>query len=187
MDEKETRKGITGVYEELKGLLESLKDSTAWFYDHGFSHRTNVIIDRIPSVCPEIQDVSSYKISLDLSNPHGGGVVHTTQAKAQLSSIIGRLKGTYGLDSAEKNPGNTFIQNQLQSQFQSLSVALEFQEKIISEISKHAAGTKERGFLEKLKSALPTIKSITDILSLALKLGADFGLDPATINKLLGL
>jgi hypothetical protein len=61
------------------------------------------------------------------------------------------------------------------------------QEKIISEIPKHKEGTKERTFLEKLKSALPSVKSITDILSAALKIGANIGLDPATIHKLLGL
>jgi phage terminase small subunit len=64
---------------------------------------------------------------------------------------------------------------------------LELQEKIISEIYKHKEGSKERGFLEKLKAALPAVKTITDILASALKIGAEMGLDPATIHKLLGL
>ncbi|KKS37967.1 MAG: hypothetical protein UV01_C0006G0011 [Parcubacteria group bacterium GW2011_GWA2_42_14] len=185
-DDEKNKKAILGVYEELKGLLVAIESKNSWFDDNGFSAHANLIIERVPIVCPEIEDVATYRIRPEHINDRGN-IVKPIPAKAKLNSIIGRLKGLYGLDTPTKNDGNTFIQNQSQNQSQFLNFALELQEKIISEIPKYAEGTKERSFLEKLKSALPTIKSATDILSKALRIGADFGLDPATIHKLLGL
>jgi hypothetical protein len=186
MTDEDKLKEVVGIYEELKGVLSAIENSTSWFDDNGFTTHANQIIKRIPTVCPEISDISSYIIQTDHIG-NRGYIVQPIPAKAKLSSIIGRIKGTYKLEEPIRNNGNTFIQNQSQNQSQYLSLALEMQEKIISEIPKHKEGTKERTFLEKLKSALPSVKSITDILSAALKIGANIGLDPATIHKLLGL
>ena len=186
IDEEKDRKEIMGVYEELKGIRVAIEDRTSWFDDNGFAAQANLIIDRVSLVCPEIGDIDSYRIQTEYANGRGE-IVKPIPAKAKLNSIIGRLKGAYELEVPAKNDGNTFIQSQSQNQSQSLSVILELQEKIISEIPKHAEGTKERNFLEKLKSTLPTIKGITDILSLTLKIGVDLGLDATTIHKLLGL
>ena len=186
IDEEKNKKEIIGVYEELRGVLAAIEGKTSWFDDDGFTTHANLIIERVRFVCPEIQDIDSYKIQAEYIN-NRGEIVKPIPVKAKLNSLIGRLKGLYGLEVPAKNDSTTFIQNQSQNQSQSLSVVLELQEKIISEIPKHAEGTKERNFLEKLKSALPTIKSIADILSLTLKIGADSGLDTTTIHKLPGL
>lgn len=180
------KKDIIGVYEELKGVLSSIKDNSSWFDDEGFTNHTNIIITRAVSLCPEFQD-TDYKLKLDHIQ-NRGPIVNTIQAKSKLNALIGRLKGQYDLEMPTlSNNGHTFIQNQSQTQSQNLTIILELQEKIILEIPKHTEGTKERSFLEKLKSTLPTIKNITDILSLVLKIGAEFELDIETIRKLLGL
>jgi hypothetical protein len=180
----ETNKEIAGIYEELKGVLASIQDASSWFDDEGFTAQVNGIIARVPGVCPEIQDIDSYVLRAG-HIPNLGAIVNTPQAKSKLSALVGRIKGTYSLDVSNSNSGHTFVQNQTQSQ--SLSVVLDLQERILTELPKHAEGTKERGFLEKLKSALPTVKNMTDILSSALKIGTELGLDPATIHKLLNL
>jgi hypothetical protein len=181
------RKEIFGTYKELKGVLASIETENSWFQDEGFVAHANVVIERAGSVCPKIQDIHVYKLQTDVLRD-GRIIVHTTQAKQKLSSLIGRVEGLYSLEELKpNNGGNTFIQNQSQNQSQYLGVALEMQEKILAEIPNHAAGTKERTFLEKLKESLPLIKSATDILSSALKIGGSLGLDPATIHKLLGL
>lgn len=180
------RKKIRSVYEELKGILDSIANENSWFDDEGFSQRANDAINRAKIICPDIENITSYMIKSEHSN-NRGGIIYVIPAKANLSSLMGRIKGEYELEELLIPTGHTFIQNQQQNQSQTLSVALELQEKIISAIPKHAENTKERGFLEKFKSVLPTIKNMTDILSLALKIGADLGLDPATIQKLLGL
>ena len=179
----ETNPEIIGVYEELKGILESVPDQS-WFDDEGFTNQVNHIIDRAAAICPEIEDIAVYKIIRDHLND-GRQIVHAIQTKSKLAALTGRIRGTYKLEVSPQNSGHTFIQNQSQSQ--SLSVALEWQERINAEIPKHAQGSQERTFLEKLKESLPTIKSVTDIISSALKIGADLGLDPATIHKVLGL
>jgi hypothetical protein len=181
-----TKKEILSIYEELKGLLETIKDETSWFDDKGFTEHANRIIERVRLVCPEITDIDSYKIIAEYSSGRHCNTVNVLPTKAKINSLIGRIKGLNNFDiNSNSNNGNTFIQTQSQSQ--SLSVILELQEKIITEIPKYNEGTKERSFLEKLKSKLSEVKNITDILSIALKIGSEFGLDPSTIHRLLGL
>lgn len=179
----EPNKEIRGIYEELKGILVSLSDIGSWFDDKGFIEQVNNTINRVTEVCPEIQDIDSYILKADYS-PNRGPTVDVTQAKSKLGALIGRIKGTYDLDSYQPSSGHTIIQNQTQSQ--SLNIILDLQEKILSEIPKYSKESKEGSFLEKFKNTLPTIKNITDIFSSALKIGGELGLDPETIRKLLG-
>lgn len=184
----DNERAILGVYEELKGVLASLQDASSWFDDEGFTRHVNGIVDRASVICKEIEDINSYKLDVDHVG-NRGPIVHTTQAKAKLNAIIGRLRGTYDLEhsQASVNAGHTFIQNQTQSQTQHLSLVLDLHERIISEIPKHEEGSKERTFLENLKETLPTIKDTMGIFSLALKIGSDLGLTPGAIKGLLGL
>lgn len=183
MIDAETKNKILGIYEELKGIVSSMPEEL-WFDDEGFADHANGVIQRAGSTCPEIIDIRAYILEKEYSQ-NRGNIVYTVPAKSKLNALIGRLRGTYDLDLPPTSNGHTFIQNQ--SQTQSLSIALDFQERILKEISKHEVGTKERTFLEKIKAVLPTIKSITDIMSSALKIGAELGLDPATIHSLLSL
>src|SRR5579864_7584979 len=157
------QKEILGVYKELKGILASMESENSWFIDNGFAEHANVVIDRAGSTCIEIRDINSYKLNEDVLRD-GRVIIHTIQAKQKLNSLIGRIEGVYGLEDTKTNNGNTFIQNQLQTQSQNLSVILDVHEKILTELPKHAQGTAERTFLEKLKEALPTIKNVTEIL-----------------------
>lgn len=182
---EQIQKEIASVYEELKGVLDIIRDRNGWFDDEGYSNHVNEILDRLKVYCPEINNVDSYKIT-SRPVPSRGNIIDVTLSKTKLNSIIGRIKGLNNFgDTPSPLNGHTFIQSQTQSQ--SLSVVLELQERIISEIQKHDEGSNERSFLEKVKSKLSEVKSVTDILSIALKIGSDFGLDPDTIRKLLGL
>lgn len=179
-------KQVAGIYEELKGVVLSIKDNGSWFDDDGYTQHVNGIIARVSIICPEIEDIKSYEIKAEYL-PNRGQIVNVIPTKTKLNALIGRLKGTYDLDVPLNTNGHTFIQNQSQEQSQQINLVLEWQEKIIKEISKYESGSKERAFLEKLKSSLPDIKIITDILSNTLKIGSEVGLDPDTIRKLLGL
>jgi hypothetical protein len=175
---------IRSIYEELKGLLHAIPNQS-WFDDEGFSKRANDVIKRAEVICPDIVDIDSYKIVPVAGALGRGPILSVASAKANLHSLMGRIKGMHGFEDSPASGGTTFIQNQQQSQ--SLSVVLDFQEKAIAEIPKHAEGTKERTFLEAFKATLPTVKTLTDIMSAALTLGGRLGLDPVTIHKLLGL
>jgi len=176
---------ISGLYEELKGLFDSIPNDRTWFDDNGFVDSANKVISRVESTCPEIEDPNQYLLKKEYINGRGDYVVNVIPSRSKLSALIGRLKGTYSLEAPTANNSHTFIQSQSQSQY--LNIVLEFQEKIISKIPDYPKGSKERNFLEKLKEALPTIKNMTDIIALILKIGSNLKLDLNAIHKILGL
>lgn len=182
----ETNKEVLGAYKELKGILISIEKENSWFNDEGFTGHANQVIERVGLVCSEIKNIDQYKLQREHLND-GRVIVHTTQARQKLHSLIGRIEGEYGLDDMKSSTGPTFIQSQSQNQSQHVALVLDLQEKILNELPKHKEGSKERNFLEKIKSALPSIKNAMDVLSLALKIGSELGLDPSDIHNLLGL
>ncbi len=179
-------KVVLALHKELKGILVSLDGAASWFDGDRFVRHANQVIERGSAICPEITNMQSYNLTTERLND-GRVIVQTTQAKQKLLSLIGRIEGEYSIEDYMTNTGHTFIQNQTQSQSQILNLTLEMQAKILAEIPKHAEGTKERTFLEKLKETLPLVKNTTDILSSTLKIGSELGLDPATMHKILGL
>lgn len=108
------KKEIKGAYEELKGVLSALSSDRSWFEDKGFSDHLNKIINRISSLCPEIQDINSYIIIPEYSS-QVGHVIRTLQTKSKMNALIGRLRGMYELETPISNGGATFIQNQSQT------------------------------------------------------------------------
>ena len=177
---------VKGAYEELKGILESIQNEGTWFDDNGFTNHTNSVIDRISNICPEIENIDSYKVSTSHSQQRGLEVM-AIPTRSRLRALLGRIKGAYEFDEIPRETGNVFVQNQNQSQSQTLSIILDLQERIISEIPKHKEGTKERTFLEKVKENLSTIGDARDILSTVLKIGSEVGLSIDAVRKILGL
>ena len=117
-----------------------------------------------------------------------GSFVRMFEYRARLGGLISRLHGEYFSDEQPPfsgMPSTVIQQTQNQNQTQSISILLEIQEKIISEIPKHEEGSKERTFLEKVKSILPSIKTVTDIISSILKIGSELGLSASDMHKLL--
>lgn len=183
----DTEKQVFGVYEELKGVLASIPEDHTWFDDDGFAAQANTVIERASNLCPEISNIDTYKILTRYSS-NRGPTIDVIPTKSKLNGLIGRIKGSYGFDSlSQLNSGNTFIQNQTQSQQQHQTVILEIQERIINEIQNHEEGTKERNFLEKLKQTLPTLNNTVGIMSSILSIATDSGISVEDIRRLLGL
>jgi hypothetical protein len=182
----DTKKQILGIYEELKGISSSMPTGT-WFDDEGFAIHTNGVIDRLHTLCPEINDLNSYKIKTSYIQGRGE-TVDTVPTKVKLDGLVGRIRGSYDFDQ-QSTPinGHTFIQQQSQSQEQHQTIILELQERIIAEIKNHNEGTKERSFLEKLKSSLPTLSNTLTIISTILSIANDTGLSVNEVRKILGL
>lgn len=180
------QKQIFGVYEELKAISLSIPKGT-WFDDDGFSNQANSVIARLKILCPEIDNVESYKVSTKFIGQRGA-TIDTIPTKAKIDGLIGRIKGSYNFDQqATSTNGHTFIQQQSQSQEQHQTVILDLQERIITEIKNHEEGTKERSFLEKLKSSLPTLSNTLTIISTILSIADDTGISVNEVRKILGL
>ena len=94
MDTAVSKKEIVGAYEELRGVLDSILDKKTWFDDEGFSEHANHVIGRVKSLCPEIDDIDSYRIQQKPLPGRGTMIVEAVPTKAKLRSLIGRLKGT---------------------------------------------------------------------------------------------
>jgi len=105
----------------------------------------------------------------------------------KLGGLIARLHGEYFSDEPAPFSGmpNTVInQTQQQSQNFQVQMLLEMQSKIDEKIPELKEGTKEKSFLDKIKSSLPSIKNTTELVSLVLKTGKDFGL---TVEQILNI
>jgi hypothetical protein len=188
----EVPKEIRAVYQELKGVLTSLKETTKdtsnsdWFDDDNFSKHVNDIIERVGLSC-DIQDISNYKIDSNYLGGRNRSIIKVIPTTTKITSLLGRLDGLYSIEQPSKEYGPTFIQNQTQTQHQTISLVLNLQERILSEIPKHSDGTPERNFLEKLKSKLPSVSDVLSIISSILTIGHETGVDLETIKKLLNL
>jgi hypothetical protein len=182
---------IRSIYAEMQGYLAQVPDSvetTTWTQDKVLWDQLNFVTDELSQVSGK--DYGRFKITPEFLSGKFASYyrIRYSTYKANLGGLIAKLHAEYFSD--EEPPFRTMpstIINQTQHQSQSISLILEIQEKILSEIPKHTEGSKERNFLEKFKLALPSIKGAMDILSSALKIGAEIGLDPTTIHKLLGL
>lgn len=183
---------IRPLYSELKGYLSAVPDKDT-IYDStatSICNQLNGTIDQLNSITNK--EYNKFKINPrnEQWNQSYRTILSIIDYKNKLSGLINNIQGEFFSEeqvSLGGQPSTIINTHQTQSQSQSLSIALELQEKIISEIPKHKEGSKERNFLEKMKFALPTIKSVTDVLSNALTIGANVGLDPATIHTLLHL
>ncbi len=184
----DNKKLIYGAYEELKGVLGSIPEDRTWFDDDGFSPQVNRIIERIKTLGTEINDIDSYMITANYIQDRGN-TIDVIPTRSKLNGLIGRIKGMYDFDNGIKQSGagHTFIQQQSQNQEQYQITILDLHERIISEIQKYPEGTKERGFLDKLKKSLPSLSNTMGILSSILSIAVDSGLNIEDIKKLLGL
>lgn len=186
------KENIRPIYSGLKGYLVVVSDEKNIWDEAATSicDQLNETIDELNSVTG--QDYSRFKVNTRVVSWNFGTtriVVDTLVYKNNLSGLINRIQGEFFSDepTSPNQTGVVINNNQTQSQTQTLAITLEFQEKLLSQIPKYAEGTKEKSFLEKLKSSLSSVKTLTDILSNVLKIGGDLGLNPATIHTLLGL
>lgn len=183
---------IKAIYQELKGVLDSIKDITSdsgWFDDEGFTEHVNAIIERVPTACTGIEDIANYLIKAQhREGGRRGAIVYVIPTRTQITTIIGRMRGLYNLEDGTKESNLvTVMQSQTQAQNQTMSVVLSLQEQILKNIDNYESGTKERTFLEKLKKQLPTFADVMSIMSAVLTIGQESGLDIETVKDLLGL
>ena len=77
-------------------------------------------------------------------------------------------------------------QSQQQSQSVTVQMLLDVSSKIDEHLLKGNINEKEKGFLQKIKGSLSSVRNIIDLISLVLKTAKDFNLDINYIGKLFG-
>lgn len=125
------------------------------------------------SIQPERDQVSNY--------------IFISAYRQKLGGLISNLYGEYFSDEPppfSDMPRQVITQTQQQSV--SVQMLLEFQSKIDENLQKVENGSKEEGFLKKLKSTLSAVSNVNDLLRQCMKLGKEFGLNVQDILALWG-
>lgn len=186
MDKQE----IKPIYGELMGFLSQTPIQPAdkpekSLYDEAIWTHYNKCIQKLNDLTGK--DYSDYIIEPQHSNSFGSFITLTIY-RNKLGGIISRLHAEYFEEMAEPfGGGPSIVVNQSQQQTQSVSVLLqtvvELRDKIDQELPKYEEGTKEKGFLKKLKDSITTATSVTNLMSIIVKLAAEFGISPDMLAR----
>lgn len=174
---------IRPIYFELQGCLSQAPKGENWFFANAVWEHYNAVIDELSNVSGD--DYSNYKVNP--KNYSGGPSVDVLDYRNKLGGLIARLHGKFFRDEPAPFSGmpNTIItQNQQQNQSLQVQILLEIQSKIDEKIPQFPENSKERGFLDKLKGSLSSVKNVTELILLLLKTGKDAGL---SIDQILGI
>ncbi|MBU1046874.1 hypothetical protein KKH36_03805 [Patescibacteria group bacterium] len=170
---------IRPIYSELQGYLSQAPEPIP-----GRETTSNgvEIVEQLNSSIEELEEISGddysrYKENIKITKSGSTRYFDLLSYRSSLGGLISRLHGKYFSDENPPFSGmpSTVI-NQNQSQITYVQVLLEMQSKIDSKIPEYEEGTRERSFLEKVKSSLSGISDINSLVVLILKTAKDLGL-----------
>ena len=104
-------------------------------------------------------------------------------------SYPGNMPGEYFSDEPAPfagMPSTVITQSQQQNQAVQVQMLLEIQSRIDERLARLENDSPERSFLEKVKSALSSVKNATDLLSLLVRTARDFGVTTEQLASLFG-
>jgi hypothetical protein len=186
MTEKNLKEKIRPLYSEFQGYLSQApkaERSSDSIKDHHLWTQFNTSVN-------ELTKVSGKNYEIFLIQPTQGRYAEFTSIanyRQKLGGIISRLHAEYFSDEPPPFSGmpSTII-TQTQQQSQSVQILLDMQSKIDEALYKSNPNDEEKNFLEKFKSGLATVSSVTDLLKLCLKLAKDYGISIGTLIKFFG-
>jgi len=170
---------IRPIYSELQGYLSQAPTSERpgdWVYYGQIFEQYNNVIDKLNSISDK--DYNRFKVQPETFED-GRRYVRILDYRSKLSGLISKLHGEYFYDEPSPFSGMpTTIISQTQQQTQSFQIQmlLEIQSKIDEKIPKFKEGSKERKFLERIKSSLSSVRDISQLIGLLLKTGKEIGL-----------
>jgi hypothetical protein len=107
--------------------------------------------------------------------------------RQRLGGLISRLRAEYFADEPnplEVAPQTMISQTQQLTQSVHIQMLLDIQSKIDSKISSYKEGSREKGFLQKLKGSLSSLRDVTQLLTQIVMIANEFGLN---VNDILNL
>jgi len=111
--------------------------------------------------------------------------IHIITYRQKLGGLISLLHGKYFAD--EPSPLGTSphtVITQSQQQLQYIQMLLEMQSKIDEKLQSCEEGSKEKNFLQRMKSSLSSITSATQLISQILNIAKELGLNVDDISRL---
>jgi hypothetical protein len=170
---------IKPLYAELIGYLAEApdpKDNYGSIYDSAFWSQYNNTVNSLTKISGK--DYSTFCIQPKDSG-FGSPCIMTTTYRQKLSGLIHRLHSEYFKNEphpTDRNkPGVVVTQTQQQTQVVFNQVLLDIQDKINEQISNYKDGSKEKGFLQKLKGTLSGATNIVQLFNLIFTLAKEYG------------
>lgn len=184
---------IRPIYRELQAylaqapLLTSNSDSTR---DKILWSSFNNLIDELNKITGD--NWSRFKV---INIKHGQVNQRSTpyeyisvfEYRTKVNGLVEHLYGKYFFDEQVPFSGmpNTVInQHQFQNQTTNVQILLDFQSKIDEKLNRYVDGSKEKTFLEKIKSSLSKAGNVVELFNLILKTGKDIGLTIEEVLKI---
>ena len=109
--------------------------------------------------------------------------------RTKVIGLVGRLYATFFFGDPEPfsgSPSTVFNNQQTQNQTLDVQIRVDIESKIDEILSTLKEGSKEKNFLDKVKSSLSQVKSVSDLIRLILQTGNDMGVTLAQALKLFG-
>ncbi len=175
---------VRPLYLELMGYLSQapslehsyyLSDATLWNQYH-------TTIDELNGLTKK--DYKRFKISNILGRNNRQEIANS-EYRNKLSGLIMRLYGEYFSDEVQPFSGQpSTIVTQTNNQSVQVAILLDFQSFIDKKLYSADLEEKEKNFLQKVKNALPNIKSSVELVGLVISIAKDLGLNIEQIFKL---
>jgi hypothetical protein len=183
-----TKEEIRPIYSELQGYLAQAPmktDKIRTIYAERLWEQYNETVNELSKISEK--DYNRYKIipEMGASRPF----VDLDDYRGKLGAIIARLHGQYFHDEAapfSDMPSTNIHVNQQQSQTVQIEIAIEMTELITKKLSEVPVISKERSFLEKIKEALRTVRTVPQLITLLITTAQEFGLSIDKLKDLLG-
>lgn len=181
----EIKQKIYPIYKELQGYLSQCPTADKAYYQHNsfYWSQLNGSVEQLSVITDE--DYSRFKVAVIHNNDGDGEHIETNEYRLKLNGLIMNLKGKYFPEEADPFGGNPNVVVS-QTQNTQITMLMDFQSVIDKKLYGDDLKPEEKTFLEKVKAALPTVKSTADIIGLVVKTAKDLGLDMHSITKIFG-
>jgi hypothetical protein len=176
---------IRPLYSELKGYLSqapTIKEPYEYTNDESIWEQYNKSVDLVSKITGE--DLRRFLI-VPTEGGYGSKLLHIITYRQKLGGLISYLHGKYFADEPAplgEAPKTVITQSQQQTQY--IQMLLEMQSKIDEKLQGCEEGSKEKNFLQRIKSSLSSITSATQLISQILNIAKEFGLNVDDILRL---
>ena len=177
------------LYSELQGYLSQAPD---------ISDRTNVYIytksiweqyNETIKLLNQLSDKDYSRFCVTTVRLGGGSIVLPLVAYRQkLGGLINSLHAEYFSNEQAPfsgSPNMVVTQSQQQNQTFHVQMLLEIQSKIDEKVLNYKEGSKEKSFLQKIKSSLSSVSGVAQLLNLFITTTKEFDLNLDTISSIL--
>lgn len=177
---------VRPIYRDLQGYLSQLPLSGQHndvIRDPDLWNNYNSLVEELKTITSK--DYNSFRVEPkydDFSQK-----VFLVTLRTNLGRLISRLHAEFFDDEQtpfSSSPSTIINQSQSQEQSIDLKFYIDLGSKLDEKI-KNVTDEKEKGYLEKFKNLLPSLKSGMDILKTSIDLAKEFGLTPDQVSNLL--